>query len=156
MRGKRRGAPATAARESLRRQAAVKDETVVPINSDLDIVAARQRGRSLAQQLGFSNSSLTMIATAISELARNILLYARRGELTLGVVEGHNGTKCITVVARDQGPGIPDLARAMEIGYSTSGSLGLGLAGVKRLMDEFEIDSRAGRGTTVTARIWKR
>jgi serine/threonine-protein kinase RsbT len=144
-----------AARVSTPRQAAVNDETRVPINSDQDIVAARQRGRALAQQLGFSNSSLTLIATAISELARNILLYAKRGELSLGVVE-NNGAKGITVIARDEGPGIPDVERAMELGFSTSGSLGLGLPGVKRLMDEFEIVSIAGGGTTVKAKKWKR
>jgi len=133
----------------------VKDETRVPINSDHDIVLARQRGRALAQQIGFSNSNLTLVATAISELARNILLYAKRGELTLGIVE-ENGLQGVAMVANDQGPGIPDLNRAMEVGYSTSGSLGLGLPGVRRLMDDFEIVSRVGRGTTVTARKWKR
>ena len=133
----------------------MKDETRVPINSDHDIVLARQRGRALAQQIGFSNSNLTLVATAISELARNILLYAKRGELTLGIVE-ENGLQGVAMVANDQGPGIPDLNRAMEVGYSTSGSLGLGLPGVRRLMDDFEIVSRVGRGTTVTARKWKR
>ncbi len=133
----------------------MKNETRIEIISDQDIVTARQRGRSLAQQLGFSNSNLTLIATAISELARNILLYARHGELTVAVVE-NNGTRGIVVVARDEGPGIPDVARAMEIGYSTSGSLGLGLPGVKRLMDEIEIVSESGRGTTVRAMKWKR
>jgi len=133
----------------------VKDETRVPIDSDHDIVTARQRGRALAQQIGFSNSNLTLVATAISELARNILLYAKKGELTLGIVED-NGRQGLTVVASDQGPGIRDVERAMEVGYSTSGSLGLGLPGVRRLMDEFEIVSRMGKGTTVTARKWKR
>ena len=133
----------------------MKDETRVPIHSDHDIVTARQRGRALAQQMGFSNSNLTLIATAISELARNILLYAKKGEMTLGVVE-NDGKSGIAMVAKDDGPGIQDVGRAMEMGYSTSGSLGLGLPGVKRLMDEFEIVSRVGRGTTVTARKWKR
>jgi serine/threonine-protein kinase RsbT len=140
---------------TVERQTSVKDESRLPIQSDLDIVVARQRGRALAQRLGFSDSSLTMIATAISELARNILLYAKRGEMTVGVVED-NGLKGITVVAKDEGPGIRDVDRAMEVGYSTSGSLGLGLPGVRRLMDEFEIVSRPGRGTTITARKWKR
>ncbi len=133
----------------------MKDETRVPIDSDHDIVTARQRGRALAQQVGFSNSNLTLVATAISELARNILLYAKKGELTLGIVE-EDGRQGVAVVARDQGPGIRDVDRAMEVGYSTSGSLGLGLPGVRRLMDEFEIVSRIGKGTTVTARKWKR
>ena len=139
----------------MERHVPVKDESRVPILSDLDIVTARQRGRALAQRLGFSDSSLTMIATAISELARNILLYAKKGEMTVGVVE-NNGLRGIAVVAKDEGPGIRDVERAMEVGYSTSGSLGLGLPGTKRLMDDFEIVSRPGRGTTITARKWKR
>src|SRR5262245_6908697 len=151
----RRRAPPGPQPGSPREQPPAKDEIRVPINSDQDIVTARQRGRVLAQQLGFSNSNLTLIATAISELARNILLYAKRGELTLSVIE-NNGAPGLTVVARDDGPGIRDVARALEMGYSTSGSLGLGLPGVKRLMDEIEIVSGAGRGTTVTARKWKR
>jgi len=128
-------------------------ETWLSIDSDQDIVTARQRGRALAEQAGFTDSSLTLIATAISELTRNILSYAERGEISLAIVE-QNGRKGISVVARDDGPGIPDVARAMEIGFSTSGSLGLGLPGVRRLMDEFEIDTGAGRGTKVTARKW--
>lgn len=155
MNAKRPGIPAKAVQVSPGKPPAPKDETSVPIDSDQDIVAARQKGRALAQKIGFSNSSLTLIATAISELARNILLYAKRGELSLGIVE-NNGFQGITVVARDKGPGIPDVERAMEIGYSTSGSLGLGLPGVKRLMDEFEIVSTAGGGTTVMAKKWKR
>lgn len=156
MKGKRPGVSAKAAQQAPQRPPLPKSNgTCLPIHTDQDIVAARQRGRDLAQQIGFSYSSLTLIATAISELARNILLYAKRGELTVGVVE-HNGTQGITVEARDDGPGIPDLERAMELGYSTSGSLGLGLPGVKRLMDEFEIVSSAGGGTTVRAKKWKR
>ena len=150
----RRGAIAAAGRISAQGQSLLRDETRVPIGSDHDIVTARQRGRALAQQLGFSNSGLTLIATAISDLARNILLYAKAGELSLGIVED-DGRKGIVVVARDRGPGIPDVGRAMEVGYSTSGSLGLGLPGVRRLMDDFTIDSAVGRGTTVTARTWK-
>lgn len=134
---------------------AKKDETRIPIASDLDILTARTRGRLLAQQMGFSSGNLTLIATAISELARNILLYARRGDLFLeGISE--NGREGIVVVATDEGPGIPDVGKALEVGYSTSGSLGLGLPGVRRLMDEFEIVSQLGKGTTVTARKWKR
>ncbi|HKQ98947.1 MAG TPA: anti-sigma regulatory factor [Candidatus Polarisedimenticolia bacterium] len=125
----------------------------IPITGSEDIVTARQRGRALAQELGFSNSSLTLIATIISELTRNILNYARSGVIVLGALE-RNGRRGIAVEARDQGPGIADVARALEIGYSTSGSLGLGLPGVRRLMDEFEIISRAGGGTTVRARKW--
>jgi len=135
------------------RTVAVRDEMQIPIACSQDIIVARQRGRALAQELGFSSSDLTLIATIISELTRNILNYAGRGTLVLGVLE-RDRRRGIAVVARDHGPGIPDVARALEIGYSTSGSLGLGLPGVRRLMDEFEIDSCAGRGTTVTARKW--
>lgn len=133
----------------------MRDETRVAIDSDHDIVTARQRGRALAEQIGFSNSNLTLIATAISELARNILLYAKKGEVRLGIVE-EDGRQGLAVVASDHGPGIADVGRAMEVGYSTSGSLGLGLPGVRRLMDDFEIVSKMGRGTTVSTRKWKR
>jgi len=133
----------------------VNGETRVTIKADVDILTARQKGRALAQEIGFSNSSLTLIATAISELTRNILLYARSGELILSQVQ-EDGLQGILLVAKDSGPGIPDISRAMEVGYSTSGSLGLGLPGVRRLMDEFQIVSAAGKGTTVTARKWKR
>lgn len=127
----------------------------VRIGSDLDILKARQQGRTLAREIGFSGSNLTIIATAISELARNILLYAKAGELALGPIEA-NGHRGIAVVARDRGPGIPDIARAMQVGFSTSGSLGLGLPGAQRLMDEFEVVSEVGRGTTITAKKWLR
>lgn len=131
------------------------DEARVPISSDADIVVARQKGRALAAQLGFPSTDLTLIATAISELARNIVLYAKQGEVAMRpVMDGSK--RGIVVVARDEGPGIPDVRRAMESGYSTSGSLGLGLPGVRRLVDEFEIVSEVGKGTTVTVKKWKR
>jgi serine/threonine-protein kinase RsbT len=133
----------------------MKDETRVPIVSDQDILVARQRGRALAQQIGLSSSDLTLVATAISELARNILLYAKRGEMSLGIV-ARDGKDGMAVVARDSGPGIRDIERAMQVGYSTSGSLGLGLPGVRRLMDDFDIVSVVGQGTTVSAWKWKR
>jgi serine/threonine-protein kinase RsbT len=129
-------------------------EITVPVNADIDIVTARQKGRELARELGFTSTDLALIATAISELARNIILYANGGEILLGVSE--NGSKRgIKVVARDDGPGIPDVERALEEGFSTSRSLGLGLSGVRRLMDEFDIVSEVGRGTTVTEKKWK-
>jgi serine/threonine-protein kinase RsbT len=129
-------------------------EIIVPVNADIDIVTARQKGRELARELGFTSTDLALIATAISELARNIILYANAGQIVLAVSE--NGTKRgIKVVARDDGPGIPDVERALEEGFSTSRSLGLGLSGVRRLMDEFDIVSEVGRGTTVTVKKWK-
>lgn len=126
----------------------------VAINSDQDIVLARQKGRALATELGFSAVDATFVATAISELARNIVAYARKGEITLQAVRGSN-RQGIVVVASDNGPGISDIGQALRDGFSTSGSLGLGLPGVRRLMDEFEITSRPGRGTTVTVKKWR-
>lgn len=129
-------------------------EITVPVNADIDIVTARQKGRELARDLGFTSTDLALIATAISELARNIILYANSGEIILSVVE--NGTRRgLKVVARDDGPGIPDIERALEEGFSTSRSLGLGLSGVRRLMDEFDIVSEIGNGTKVTVKKWR-
>jgi serine/threonine-protein kinase RsbT len=133
----------------------VPNETRAQIRSDLDIVAARQKGRELAAQIGFSATDLTFIATAISELARNIVVYAKEGEILLSVIEKKD-KKGIMIVGRDHGPGIESLRDALRDGYSTSGSLGLGLPGVRRLMDDFEIESEAGRGTIVTVRKWQR
>jgi len=132
----------------------VENEIQVPINSDQDIVAARQKGRSLAVALGFSSGDATLIATAISELARNIITYAKSGEIRLTVING-SARQGIRLVAHDQGPGIADVKQALRDGFSTSGSLGLGLPGVMRLVDEFEIVSEENRGTTVTAKKWK-
>jgi serine/threonine-protein kinase RsbT len=132
----------------------VENEIHVPINSDQDIVAARQKGRALAAALGFSSGDATLIATAISELARNIVTYAKSGEIQMKVING-SARQGIQLVAHDEGPGIRDIPQALRDGFSTSGSLGLGLPGVMRLLDEFEIVSAEGRGTTVTAKKWK-
>jgi len=129
-------------------------EIRVAINSDQDIVSARQRGRAMATELGFSTGDATLIATAISELARNIVSYARKGQITLKMVNGLS-RQGIAVIASDDGPGITDIRQALRDGYSTSGSLGLGLPGVRRLMDEFEITSQPGRGTMVAVKKWK-
>lgn len=126
----------------------------VLVASDRDIVQARQEGRRLATELGFSSTDTVLIITAISELARNIVLYARQGEIVL-TPNHHEGREGLTVVARDRGPGIPDLNKAMQDGYSTSNGLGFGLPGVRRLMDEFNIESAPGKGTVVTVRKWK-
>jgi len=127
----------------------------VIVESDRDIVAARMRGRAIAYQLGFAAVPATLITAVISELARNILLYAKRGEILLSRIENgeHRG---LSVIARDEGPGIPDVARALQDGYSTSGRLGLGLPGVRRLSDDFQLLSQAGGGTTVKVKIWNR
>ena len=129
-------------------------EIRVAINSDQDIVAARQKGRVMANEVGFSTGDATLVATAISELARNIVSYARKGQVTIKMVNGLN-RQGIAVIASDDGPGIPDIRQAMRDGFSTSGSLGLGLPGVRRLMDEFEITSQPGRGTIVTVKKWR-
>ena len=130
-------------------------EAVVAIHTNADVVAARQKGRELAGLLGFTQMDATLIATGISELARNIVRYANHGEIVIGRVQ--LGERIgITVVARDKGPGITNVAQAMQDGFSTSGGLGLGLPGVKRLMDEFDITSGPNIGTTVTIKIWKR
>jgi serine/threonine-protein kinase RsbT len=130
------------------------NDVVVPVRSDTDVMLARQRARDLAQPLRFSSSELTLITTAISEIARNIVSYAGSGTITLQLVQ-HGKTRGLTVIARDEGPGIADLARVMEDGYSTSGGLGLGLPGSKRSMDEFDIVSTPGRGTTITMTKWE-
>ena len=126
----------------------------VSISSDQDIVQARQKGRALAMEMGFGSGDATLIATAISELARNIVSYARRGLITLKIVDGGNRYG-LSIIASDNGPGISDIRQALRDGFSTSGSLGIGLPGVKRLMDEFEISSKPGQGTTVTVKKWK-
>ncbi len=127
----------------------------VPVASDGDLVAARREGRVMAERLGFSASEATLVATAISELARNIVNYAGSGEIHIGSND-NGGKHGITVIARDQGPGIEDVKLAMREGYSTSGGLGLGLPGVRRIMDEFDIVSERGRGTVITVTKWKR
>ncbi len=131
------------------------DETKVAVNRDADIVTARQLGRELAAQAGFGGSDLTLIATAISEVARNIVSYADNGEILLRLAE-RNGVQGLQVIARDHGPGIADIEQAMQDGFSTGKSLGLGLPGARRLMDDFEITSELGKGTTVTMRKWRR
>lgn len=132
----------------------VEDEARVPVAKDADVVTARQTGRQVAAQLRFSATDLTLIATAISEIARNIVRFAERGEILINPVS-ENGRQGVTVVARDIGPGIPDLAHAMRDGYSTYQGLGLGLPGARRLMDQFDIVTEVGKGTTVTMTKWK-
>lgn len=131
----------------------MEDEARIVVAADPDIVEARQTGRDLAAQLGFSLTDLTMIATAISEVARNITTYAGRGVVTLRLIR-QTQRRGLVVIARDDGPGIADVDRAMQDGFSTGRGMGLGLPGARRLMDEFEIDSSLGRGTTVTMRKW--
>lgn len=133
----------------------MSDEVRIHIDSEPDIVVARQQGRALAAELGFSPGDLALVATAISEVTRNIIEYAGCGELLLRLI-GDRSRRGIELVASDLGPGIPDLELAMQDGYSTGGGLGLGLPGAKRLMDEFEIESAVGRGTVVRMKKWVR
>ncbi len=132
----------------------VVDETVVEIRREEDIVVARQAGRDLAKQMGYGLVDQSRIPTAISELARNILRYAGTGKVTVRSLSVPRPG--IEVVAEDQGPGIANIKQAMTEGYSSSGGLGMGLPGTKRLMDEMEIDTAPGRGTIIVIRKWRR
>lgn len=134
---------------------AAPDTRRIPIHSDLDIVAARIEGRNLAKELGFGIIDQARIATAISELARNVLLYARHGQITLTQLR-REGQVGIEILCEDRGPGIQDLDRIMAKEPSNKQRQGTGLPGTKRLMDEFEIRSQLGAGTTVVARKWMR
>lgn len=129
------------------------NESRVAISSAVDIVTARQTGRALAMDLGFDGSDLTLIATAISEVARNIVDHAEHGEIILSPAN-HGSKHGLVIMARDDGPGIRDIQQAMQYGYSTRKGLGVGLPGAKWLMDEFDIKSDVGKGTTVTMKKW--
>jgi serine/threonine-protein kinase RsbT len=128
----------------------------IAIESDADVVTARQRARALAVGLEMPSTDQTLLATAISEIARNITTYAVRGEIILELVRSPDGRRGVKVVARDRGPGIEDLERALTDGYTTGGGLGLGLPGARRLVDEFDIQTTPGQGTTVTLVKWTR
>lgn len=129
------------------------DEIRIRIGSDGDVVLARQAARELAARLGFSRTELTVIATAVSEVTRNIVRFADAGEVVIELVEQ---PRCgVRVVARDTGPGISDVEQALADGYSTYDGLGLGLPGARRLMDEFSVVSDPGKGTTVTMTKWQ-
>jgi serine/threonine-protein kinase RsbT len=130
----------------------VSTDFVVDVNNSDDIVTARQAGHELARQLGFSLTDVTMIATAISEIARNITSYAGRGEVRVGL-QYRDGRQALVIRAEDDGPGIVDVERALEDGYSTGRGLGLGLPGARRLMDRLIVESAPGKGTIVE--MWK-
>jgi serine/threonine-protein kinase RsbT len=134
----------------------VEHRSTIAIESDADIVSARQQARRLAAEVELSSTDQTLLATAISEVARNITAYATSGAVDLGVISQDSGRRGIQVVARDEGPGIEDLERALQDGYTSANGLGLGLPGARRLVDEFEIESAPGRGTTVTLIMWGR
>ncbi len=128
-------------------------EQAIPVLHDTDVVEARVAARALASRVGFLGTDLVLIASAVSEIARNIVEYTRGWEVVLSVI--HNRSRLgLEVVARDRGPGIADVSLAMKDGYSTSRSLGRGLPGSRRLMDEFRVESSPASGTTVTMRKW--
>ncbi len=133
----------------------MENRSSVDIHTEWDIVAARQLGRNEAKKVGFGTVDQARITTAISELARNIYLYAGKGKIE---IERHTeeGLYGITIIASDNGPGISDMRKVMEDGYSTSGGLGAGMPGVRRLMDEFKVDTEPGVGTIITATKWLR
>ena len=131
----------------------MEDEVRVSIESDADLVSARAEGRAMAERLGFPRPDPTLIATAISEIARNIVVHVGRGEIILRPLD-EDRRYGLLVIARDRGPGIRAVAGALRAEYSGRGGLGLGLPGARRLMDEFEIESDAD-GTTVTMKKWR-
>jgi len=131
------------------------NDGVVTINTESDIIIARQTARYLAKKLGFGITDVTRIVTAASELARNIHTYADNGIMRWRIFDSalKHG---LELIFEDNGPGIPNIELAMEVGYATKGGLGLGLSGTKRLMDEMEIESEINKGTKVTIRKWLR
>lgn len=130
------------------------ERCTIDVHNEHDIVRARQVGRQFAKEMGFGSIVQSRITTAISELARNIFLYAGTGTITIEQIR--EGKRIgLRVIAADEGPGIPDIRKAMEDGFSTSGALGAGLPGVKRLMDSFLIESAPNRGTRVSVVKWK-
>jgi len=137
-----------------RRQEEQPDVVRVPVVRDADVVLARQRARQVATDVGFAPGDATLVATAVSEIARNIVQFAKRGEIAISPVD-RGGEQGVTVVARDAGPGIADVEQAMQDGYSSYGGMGLGLPGCRRLMDEFEISSEVDRGTMLVMTKWR-
>jgi serine/threonine-protein kinase RsbT len=132
----------------------MEGEVRVTVERDADVVVARAEGRALAQRLGFPPPDPTMIATAISELARNLVVHVGHGEIIMrSLVDGRRYG--VLVIVRDEGEGIPDIDAALSLGHASRGGLGLGLPGARRLMDEFEVESELGKGTTVTMRKWR-
>lgn len=133
----------------------MNSQVYLNIQKEWDIVGARQAGRDIAKEIGFGTVDQARITTAISEMARNIYLYADKGQIYLKIANDSD-KKGLTIISADTGPGIRDVSQAMQDGYSTSGGLGAGLPGIKRLMDEFDVQSEEGKGTTITTFKWLR
>jgi serine/threonine-protein kinase RsbT len=133
-------------------------DAALPISGEDDIVAARRQAREIAKALGFGAVDQSRIATAVSELARNVVRYATdgRGEARIRALPPSPRGQGIEIVVRDDGPGIADIERAMQAGFTSGGGLGMGLPGTKRLMDEMEVASAPGTGTVITIRKWRR
>lgn len=126
---------------------------IVEIKNEADIIKARVRAKATAEALGFNYMDQTRIATAVSELTRNVYQYAGEGIMTLKPMD-RQGRKGIEIIVEDHGPGVEKLELALKGGHSTGGGLGMGLSGSKRLMDEFDIKTKSGEGTVVTIRKW--
>jgi serine/threonine-protein kinase RsbT len=135
-------------------RARVRSEALLPVANETDALSARDRGRELAVSVGLSPTDSASVAAAVSELVRNLITYATRGEVILRTLENERA-RGVEVIVIDEGPGIVDIEQALQERFSTSGGLGLGLPGVRRLMDEVQIASRLGRGTTVAIRKWR-
>lgn len=130
------------------------DDAAIWLKADADVFLALQQARNLAKALHFSREAIAKITISISEVARNSLVHARAGRITIHSARD-GGKTGLVVVAEDDGPGIPDLELAMRDGYSTANSLGIGLPSAKRMMDEFTIVSEIGKGTVITMTKWK-
>ena len=123
------------------------------ISQDADVIHAVFQSKEFSKEIGFQNTDQVMISTAVSELARNIIKYAKEGEVTLKII-CQNLKKGIEILAIDKGPGIQDIDKTLDENYSTGGTIGIGLPGTKRIMDDFHIESEPGKGTTIMARKW--
>jgi len=128
-------------------------EVRVSLRDESDVVVARRTGCELASRLGMSRVSVAALATAVTEIARNIVVHAWAGEIVFGMAT-HRSRRGIVVIARDDGPGITNTEEAMQDGFSTSDGLGMGLPSARRLMDEFDLSSLPGKGTMITMRKW--
>jgi serine/threonine-protein kinase RsbT len=126
------------------------------IKDAMDVAKSRREGMQMAITLGFSQADATKVAVVISELGRNIVNYAGTGTITVVARKETSGRRYIRIIADDKGPGIPDVERVLAGGFTTSNGLGLGISGSRRLVDEFNVDSEMGRGTTITAIKWLR
>jgi serine/threonine-protein kinase RsbT len=129
-------------------------ETIIATNDDAAIVTSRGAVRELARSVGFGTVDQTKLATAVSEIVRNVVLYAKRGQVLFTICESNAGTRGIEVIIEDEGPGIQDLEVVLDGGYSTSGGFGRGISGARALVDEFNLESEPGQGTRVEMRKW--